>query len=166
MANPQVGNGYTRIANELLKALMRTPLSNYEARFLYALIWKTYGWGKKSDWISGTQLCEMTGMAKWHVSRTKRRLINRRIVAETGNRIGINKNYEEWLDGKGVANLGLKVADLGGKVAQIGNKKLPIQVDTKESKETNKRNKQKDFEKIGETIEETRKLLRGKGIHV
>ena len=47
MANPQLEDGYTKIANEILEALAGINLSPYEGRALFFLIRKTYGWKKK-----------------------------------------------------------------------------------------------------------------------
>lgn len=95
-AGPQKENGYTPIANEILEALMRTNLSPYESRFLWCIFRQTYGWGKKEDWIAIGQVVEMTGMHKSHASRTKKRLIGRHIVTQTGNQIAFNKFYTQW----------------------------------------------------------------------
>ena len=46
-ASPQLEDGYTRIANELIEALMRTNLSAYQSRVLWAIWRKTYGFNKR-----------------------------------------------------------------------------------------------------------------------
>jgi hypothetical protein len=51
-ANPQLENGYTQIANELIEALARFNLSPYESRLLWYIARKTYGYQKKTDAIS------------------------------------------------------------------------------------------------------------------
>lgn len=94
--NPQIENGFLPIANELVEALARTYLSSYESQFLWCLFRKTYGWGKREDWIALTQIAEMTGMHLSHVSRTKKKLIERRIVTQTGNKIAFNKFWSQW----------------------------------------------------------------------
>jgi phage replication O-like protein O len=131
MASPQVENGFTKIANEILEALCRTPLSDYESRILHALFRKTYGFSKVSDWVSDSQFIGMVGIHKAHFSRTKKRLIQRKIVTYLGNQISFNKDYEKWLGIDGVTNLGLKVT-------RIGNKKLPKEAGTKEIKKYTK----------------------------
>lgn len=127
MASPQKENGFTPIANEILEALSRTPLSDYESRIIFALFRKTYGYHKKNDWISDSQFIQMVDIHKSHFSRTKKRLIERKIVTYLGNRIAFNKDYEMWLEKDGVTNLGLKVTNLG-------NQKLPNEADTKDIK--------------------------------
>src|SRR3954469_9304096 len=88
--------GTTPIAHEIVEALCRTNLSPYESRFLWRVFRKTYGWHKDADWISLSQVVEMTGMHKAHASRAKRKLMDRRMVTQTGNKIAINKSYAQW----------------------------------------------------------------------
>jgi len=96
MASPQVEDGYLKIANEIAEALSRLNLSAYQSRFLWALFRLTYGWNKKVDRISNSQIIEMTGMTKGHVSRTKKSLIERQIVTCIGNKLGFQKDYSKW----------------------------------------------------------------------
>jgi phage replication O-like protein O len=96
MASPQLENGYTRIANELLDALMRTNFSAYQSRVLWVILRKTYGFNKKEDWISTSQIVEATGLDKGNVCRARRELIERRVVIKSGNRTAFNKHYTMW----------------------------------------------------------------------
>ena len=94
--DPQVEDGHVDIANEIAEALARTQLSGYESRYLWVLWRKTYGWHKKEDVISNSQFVEATGLKKWHISRTEKRLIQRKIVAKIGNKLSFNKHYKDW----------------------------------------------------------------------
>jgi phage replication O-like protein O len=60
MASPQLENGYTKIANELLDVLMRHPEVMKGSLFqVIAVVWrKTYGWDKKEDSISISQFVD------------------------------------------------------------------------------------------------------------
>jgi len=109
VASPQCENGFIRIAKELARALMRTNLSAYQYRLLWALWCKTYGWNKKEDWISNSQLVEMTGLPKGHVSRAKKELLMRNIiVTHPGNKLAFNKDYTQWRElPKGVRGYGV-----------------------------------------------------------
>ena len=125
--NPQIENGHIDIANELGEAFAKVNLSSYEWRVLWAILRKTYGWHKKSDWISLSQFIELTGLTKPHIIRAIKKLIKKNIiVAQIGNSKGkeysINKHYKKW-------NSLPKQAI----VAQIGNKSLPKQAPTKET---------------------------------
>lgn len=132
MANPQVENGYTRIANEIMEALMRTNLSAYQSRILWAIWRKTYGWNKTTDWISNSQLVEMTGIRKQHVSRTVKELIDRNIVTKSGYKKAFNKNYTQWRE----LPRQVTVTSLGYKVTSTGYKSNLVR-GTQKKKETN-----------------------------
>jgi phage replication O-like protein O len=123
MANPQLEDGYTRLANEIIDALMRTNLSAYQMRLLWAIWRETYGYQKKQDWISNSQLVEMTGLKKSHVSRTLSELKARNIVTRLGNKISFNKDYQAWTKlpiRVTVTNSGNKVTDWGNRSYQSG----------------------------------------------
>lgn len=131
MATPQKENGYTPIANELIEAFCRLKLSPYESMLIWYILRKTYGYNKKSDRIPNSQFVSATGMHKAHVSRTKARLIERKIVTKTGNNLNINKNYEEWIklpkqvtknNAEKLPNLVTELPKQVTEVTQTGNK--------------------------------------------
>lgn len=62
MANPQKENGSFPIANEIAEALMRINISPYENRVLWVVLRQTYGWKKKEDYISFSQIGKKTGL--------------------------------------------------------------------------------------------------------
>ena len=95
---PELSDGHTKIANEILDTLAKTYLSSYESQFLWFLFRKTYGWNQKNDRISVSQIVKGTGIRQSHVSRTKKKLIERKIVTQTGNKIGFNKYWSQWMD--------------------------------------------------------------------
>jgi len=55
---------------------------------------------KKMDWVSVSQLQDLTGLDRRNVSRTKLRLLERKIILKSGNRLGFNKDYEQWVSSK------------------------------------------------------------------
>jgi len=146
MANPQIENGHTKIANELAEALSKVNLSPYESRVLWAVLRKTYGWNKKVDKIPLSQIVELTGIPKSHVSRAMKSLVSRSIVTSTGNkRIGLNKNHDQWLPvqvtnkanhepivtSRGNKNETQKLPAEAPKVTSRGTKKLPAEAPQK-----------------------------------
>jgi len=85
------------IANETLDALSQITLSSRETRVVICIIRKTYGWHKKSDLISLSQICKATNIDKSNASRTLKSLVSRGIVVRTdNNQLGFQKNYEKW----------------------------------------------------------------------
>lgn len=89
-------DGFTRIANELLEAVMRAGLSQHQLLVFMAVMRKTYGFNKKSDWVSNEQISVLTGILPHKCSAAKSALVKRRILTQTGRVIGINKAVSEW----------------------------------------------------------------------
>lgn len=134
--NPQLEDGYTKIANELLEAVVRQPFNNYEFRVVIALIRKTYGYGKTKDYIALSQLSDLTGITKPHLSRTLKKLQEYEVITYLGKSLGINKNYLAWKVTKlGNAKKGFNALPKQATplpkqatvVTKLGNEKLPKQ---------------------------------------
>ena len=165
VVNPQLENGYTQIANELIEALARFNLSPYESRLLWYIARKTYGYQKKTDAISLGQFALGTGIPVSNVIRTLKKLENRHFITKSKDfyicEYGINKHYDQWLttiytdsapvDSAPVDSAPVDSApETGNEVlppqtittAPADNKLLPPQRDTKERKKLTKDNKE------------------------
>ncbi|WP_312827337.1 replication protein, partial [Escherichia coli] len=70
-------DGYTRIANELLEAVMLAGLTQHQLLVFLAVMRKTYGFNKKLDWVSNEQLSELTGILPHKCSAAKSVLVKR-----------------------------------------------------------------------------------------
>ncbi|HCA8849376.1 TPA: replication protein [Klebsiella pneumoniae] len=132
-------DGFTRIANELLEAVMRAGLSQHQLLVFMAVMRKTYGFNKKSDWVSNEQISVLTGILPHKCSAAKSTLVKRGILTQTGRVIGINKAVSEWssLPVKGTEKKPyLKKVTLpeSGKksLPESGNACYPNQVNTKD----------------------------------
>jgi|GEM_PF-2481758 len=102
MENVQTENGYTKIANELLDALCAFRIPGELRQVLDCVIRKTYGFHKKEDWISHSQIVQMTKMKKGNVSRELSKAITHKLVViVSDNKLKLNKNYKEWISFKG-----------------------------------------------------------------
>jgi len=107
MANPQCENGYTRIANELLDALIKSCPGGSQGSVLLAVIRKTYGFHKKEDSISISQIQKATNLSRRAVIyatqnlEAKRMLIVKRKRGRSNknmiNKISIQKKYDKWV---------------------------------------------------------------------
>lgn len=129
---------FTQIPNEIIEVLAKTKLSNYEMRYLWILFRKTYGWNKPSDYISPSQFVKETGISKYHIWRTEKRLLWRKIVTKRGNRLAFNSNYGEWKElpkGATVTKTGIKVTNSGKKVTKIGGYKRNYTKETIQKKD-------------------------------
>jgi len=96
VASPQVKNGHTRIANEILEHLMRLHLSSNQWQVLLCIIRKTYGFHRKVDYIANFQIVEATGLCKTVVSRTLNTLNGMKVIDRKGKHIGFQKDWERW----------------------------------------------------------------------
>ncbi|EJL3488019.1 replication protein [Salmonella enterica] len=133
-------DGFTRIANEILEAVMHAGLSQHQLLVFMAVMRKTYGFNKKSDWVSNEQLSELTGILPHKCSSAKSALVKRGILTQTGRVIGINKTVSEWssLPVKGTEKKPylekVNLPESGKKsLPELGNGYYPNQVNTKDT---------------------------------
>lgn len=89
-------DGYLRLSNTLVDKLCMTKLSDRESRVLLSVIRRTYGFGKALDWISYSQIEEMTGIDANNISRIAGGLLKRNILIKEGKKLGINNIVSEW----------------------------------------------------------------------
>ncbi|HEI1740355.1 replication protein [Escherichia coli] len=132
-------DGYTRIANELLEAVMHAGLSQHQLLVFMAVMRKTYGFNKKSDWVSNEQISELTGILPHKCSAAKSVLVKRGIFIQSGRNIGINNVVSEWetLPESGKKNnvypKEVNLPESGKKsLPESGNTYYPNQVNTKD----------------------------------
>jgi len=78
--NPQLENGYTKIANELLEGIMLCKLSREELLLTMAIIRQTYGWGKKMEAISISTFEKLTSLNRRNVVRGINSLLERGLI--------------------------------------------------------------------------------------
>jgi phage replication O-like protein O len=103
MINPQIENGRTEIANEIMEALAGIRISGEEWQVLCTILRKTYGWHKKGDVISLSQFHEATGfMKRPSIVRAIKKLLAKKLIFvsynanKNGNSYSFNKHYDQW----------------------------------------------------------------------
>lgn len=101
MANPQKENGYTAIANEIMDVLTRTNLQSSERRVLDVIFRKTYGFNKKDDNISLSQIVEATALSRRTAIYATQNLEAKKMViivrdGYDSNKYCFQKNYDLW----------------------------------------------------------------------
>ena len=89
-------NGYTRLANELYDSLIAADLNRNEMKVAHAVCRRTYGFNKKVDRISDSQIAMMTNLSRQAVSFAKNTLIRMKILVVEAHKIGPNKIITEW----------------------------------------------------------------------
>lgn len=114
MANPQKGNGYTPIANEILEHLYKLKLNGTQFRIIMS-VWRfTYGFSRKQHEMSESFIAEATGTHIKQISRELSSLIDMNIIKvikdasfKNSRIISFNKNYDTWVlkDGEGANQL-------------------------------------------------------------
>lgn len=101
MTTPQIENGFTMLANELLEAILGGGFSLHEQSVIFAVIRKTYGYGKKEDDMSAAQIGAMCGVARQHVTSALNALSARNVIGKRPGRfgmvIGIQKDHRRWI---------------------------------------------------------------------
>lgn len=126
-------NGYTRIANELLEAVMLANLTQHQLLVFFAIARKTYGYNKKSDWVGNEQLSKLTGMLPHKCSAAKSELVSRGILLAEKRHVSINKNIHEWKE-KQVYPKKVSLPESGKKtLPESGKSDYPNQVNTKDN---------------------------------
>lgn len=142
----EIEDGFTRIANELLEAVMLAGLSQHQLLVFMAVMRKTYGFNKKVDWISNEQLSKLTGMLPHKCSAAKSALVKRKILSQNGRLTGINKAIGDWE--KSVNPNQVNLPESGKEsLPESGNRSYPNQVNTKD-------NNTKDKKDIKKTLPE------------
>lgn len=100
MANPQIENGHTRVANEIIEQISKEKLNGTQFRILL-VVWRyTYGFQRKKHRLSLSFIANAIGGDKRQIQRDLKVLADRRIIFQTIERqervIGFNKNHNEW----------------------------------------------------------------------
>lgn len=103
MDKPQLENGYLKISNEVWEALGRYRISGEEWLVLNCVIRKTYGFNKKSDYISLSQFQGYTGLKRPNVIRSLKKLVAKKLLGSSQKATRdmhlywFNKLFKEWV---------------------------------------------------------------------
>jgi len=104
MASPQLQNGYTKIANEILEALICANFNGTEFAVVVMIIRKTYGFNKKSDKISISQFEKNIGSSRPAICKALKKLVvNKTLLVNKSllvSEYSLNKDHNEWLVNK------------------------------------------------------------------
>lgn len=97
---PQLEDGYTRIANELLLAIIKFKFTERQYKVFFAILRKTYGFNKTNDEISLSQLSAICELPINHVSTIISQLVKLNIILKKqgkyAHNLMINKRYDTW----------------------------------------------------------------------
>jgi phage replication O-like protein O len=100
IGNPQIEDGHTRIANELLEAITRFDFSKRQLKVVLFVIRKTYGYNKKADQMSISQISAGTGLNHSATVNAVAELVELGVVSKQYGQhaqlIGLIKQYQSW----------------------------------------------------------------------
>ncbi len=124
MANPQIEDGYTGIANALYEALCLAPISIREMKVMMVVIRYSYGFQDKTAIMTHRFIAEKTGLHRPAVSKTIKHLIKKNMLVVSGDgykrEYGPQKDYDGWdLVAPSPPKIGNKT------IPKIGNKTIP-----------------------------------------
>lgn len=92
----QLADGFTRIANELYDAIILADFTKNEQKVIHAITRCTFGFNKKVDRISDSQIARRTGMSRQAVSLAKNTLLRMKVLVREVGKIGPNNCLSEW----------------------------------------------------------------------
>jgi phage replication O-like protein O len=103
LANPQIENGFTRIANELYDEILKSDLSLREIKTVFCVIRYTYGFQRKCCELAVRFISKATNIKYQHIAETLKELENKNLISfihnakhKQGRQIQLNKDYDSW----------------------------------------------------------------------
>ena len=103
MNGPQVENGYTRLANEIMEILPQAGFNGTQFSILLIVFRYTYGFQRKNHELSLTFISQATNLHKVMIQREVAKLIKMKVLTEVsaptfnkGRIIAFNKDYSSW----------------------------------------------------------------------
>lgn len=147
MANPQIENGYTAVANEILDHLYKQPLNGTELKVIMCILRYTFGFQRKSHKLSATFIAKWGNCDPRTVKRALKKLQQDRVIIYINSEqrgvtaeLMFNKDYEQWCTGG--QNVTSGENDTGGQnVTGVVGKMTPELVGKMTPKKIKKENK-------------------------
>lgn len=126
MANPQLEDGYIKIATKIMQALIKTRIPGEARQVLDCILSKSYGKQRKRADITNSVFAATTGVSRPHVTRALKVLFDMNIIVlEEPNIYRFQKNFNAW---KSLPKRGTIMSEMIQKpVAKKGNKPKPPQ---------------------------------------
>lgn len=99
--NPQLEDGYTPIANELLESILRSNINKQELFVILAIIRQTYGWKRKEAEISFNLFQKLTGIDRRNVARSIKSLLAKNLISrQPGTKMKYGKTVYKYVINK------------------------------------------------------------------
>jgi len=98
--NPELDEGFTQIANELLTALakaqMQGTITGRERAVIDFVIRYTYGYHEENGNFRTSFIAKELETTSYNVSKILKRLQEKNIIVRDGDEIAFNKHYNDW----------------------------------------------------------------------
>lgn len=103
MASPQLEDGHTRLANEILDAICYYNFNGSQFRIIMKIWRLTFGYGRKDHEFAITFLQSATGLSDRTIKKEVATLVKEKVLlvvkpetSTTPRRLAFNKDYEQW----------------------------------------------------------------------
>jgi len=88
--------GWGRLPRVIARALASGNLSKCEGNLMWAIVYKTIAFNKEEDKIPKSQMTDLTGINKRHLSRTINSLLKKGVIFRKGNVYGVQLDFSKW----------------------------------------------------------------------
>lgn len=95
-ASPQLEDGHTRIANELLEALAKCEIAGSLFRLMLAIMRETYGYQAKERKVKRTRLAAILGVTDRRIRQLLVDAQRLNMITVQGWSIGVQKDWTRW----------------------------------------------------------------------
>lgn len=103
MATPQLEDGFTRIANEILEAIITSPFNATQQKIILLLLRRSYGFNRKSCQLSISFIEKATGLSGRGIRTELNALIKTGVIDvtceptfNTPRELSFQKDYSKW----------------------------------------------------------------------
>ena len=154
--NPQIEDGYTKIANELLEIIYKAPFNATQLKIMLCVVRFTYGFRRKTGRLSISYIATAINRDYRNVQREINNLVDLNILISEKNsstscrKLGINKKYNTWeIETHGETAIGENTVSTHGEIAKSthGEMTVNLTADSPSKKVKSKERKEKKKEK-------------------
>ncbi len=171
MASPQLETGFTRISNELLDVVIRTPFIATHLKIVLVCWRYMYGFSRKQAELSESFISRATGISKRYISRELKVLIDANVIKvvkeptySSPRIISFNKNYEQWRYRTTVPQVNCNSTVEAGQDTTVEPQfNTTVELQFHQETKTLKKIKKDDLERFFESIWSLYPFKRGKG---
>jgi len=124
--------GWGRSPRLIMKKMAGVKLGQYENQVVWAIAFFTLGYSKFEDWISQSQIVELTGIDQRHIDRTLKSLVKKGIICKNGVRYRLVIEFD-IIENKSGKKYNKKYTWSGKEYTCRGVKFTPGEADSKDS---------------------------------